>query len=788
MRQLTWLMFIVAFLMTERIVLAQDSVPMITLPVLPGEIEIPPDGEIPEDQCVLELNLPEGSRAEVNGHIRFYKKPVVVLDRMKGDSARPLNLMLRYPSGAGAVETTLLRGGTRVKISRLDPGERRPELVVQTGTMDVIDAEAPQPGYWRMLDTDRGVLVLRDMQTGWILRRYPEATEPAILCNDGRSIIARSLEHDIVALDMWTGRMLRKFGKCPFGTMKQSPDGMLLVTSANVYGNEPAVWDVMTGRKLRNLEGPNCRVHSVVPGFDGRTYVIGYHGTTVIYWDIETGKAVRQLHGPLEEILDLAISPDRRWLVVGYQNNEDLLEETILWDFRTGKEVRHFPAYYFGCVAFSPDSRSFMASFNDTKLWDVQTGKLARRFDWSADSFMNHPDGRTVVSQTRNNGPCTFRDSKTFEPIRKFDSAKSSIRRMAVSDDGRLLATGSSDGTVLLWDLEDGRKHRLLTGHTGRIESMAFSARGRSLLTGSFDRSAILWDIETGLPLQKFSHQRDVGAADLSADGQTVVTGVEYDDNQLSIWDAATGVRLRECDDIRLLAYPLALSPDDRTVVAKAGWPHRLGIWDVVTGKPLRYFEPEGVGAYVDVSCLRFTGDGRKLLTAGYKTVVVWDVETGRDLRVLSGLRDSPSSIAMSANGTWALAGSRDVAIWEFRTGLKLRSFEMPGVKFEELTFLRDDRMFSSVCSDGSVKFWSVDTGELLLSLYEFDGGKEWLAVTPTGLYDGTAGGLERVTYRIGEGLRVVSRHRFIGDYHRPGLIAEILRGERPLPLDGESK
>ena len=78
----------------------------------------------------------------------------------------------------------------------------------------------------------------------------------------------------------------------------------------------------------------------------------------------------------------------------------------------------------------------------------------------------------------------------------------------------------------------------------------------------------------------------------------------------------------------------------------------------------------------------------------------------------------------------------------------------------------------------------SVDTGELLLTLYLFAEGKEWLAVTPASLYDGTAGGLERVTFRIGEGLRVVSRHRFIEDYHRPGLIAEIMRGERPLPGD----
>lgn len=111
---------------------------------------------------------------------------------------------------------------------------------------------------------------------------------------------------------------------------------------------------------------------------------------------------------------------------------------------------------------------------------------------------------------------------------------------LAVGPDGKLIATGHSDGTARLWDATSGKAVATLRGHTAPVTSIAFSPDARHLLTGSIDKTARLWDLATGRELSRFLGHTDgvIGVA-FAPDGASVIT--RSLDGTLQTWSVADG-------------------------------------------------------------------------------------------------------------------------------------------------------------------------------------------------------------------------------------------------------
>ena len=136
-------------------------------------------------------------------------------------------------------------------------------------------------------------------------------------------------------------------------------------------------------------------------------------------------------------------------------------------------------------------------------------------------------------------------------------------------------------------------------------------------------------------------------------------------------------------------------------------------LWDVETGRCLRVLE----GHTDSVWSVAWSADQRRALSgSGDKTVRLWDVETGRCLRVLEGHTDGVMSVAWSADQRRALSGSSDktVRLWDVETGRCLRVLEGHTANVWSVAWSADQRRALSGSSDNTVRLWDVETGRCL--------------------------------------------------------------------------
>lgn len=348
-------------------------------------------------------------------------------------------------------------------------------------------------------------------------------------------------------------------------------------------------------------------------------------------------------------------------------------------------------------------------------------------------------------------------------PYRYLLERRDTVLGVAISPNGKMIATAGTDKVVNIWRAEDGLLLRSLEGHGGTVNRVAFTPDSRSVVSVSSDHNARLWDLDSGTLRKRFDgHTAAIRTVAISPDGRRLFTGGA--DRRGRVWDLDTGASIRTLTSFGSSVIAGAFSPDNRLLATGSEY-HPPKIWDVSSGRLLHSLGRPGT-----LQDLTFVAGGKQLLTSHRDGWIRrWDTKTGESidggedsfadtqlfldvlpddrlavsggrnnlvviregssldpLREYRGLVDPVTDVAISPDGKWFVAGSRSGAgVWDVGD---LRGpteqFEGHTGSIHTVAFSSDGRWLATTGADRTARVWEASSGNEIHMLAGPDGNR----------------------------------------------------------------
>lgn len=429
---------------------------------------------------------------------------------------------------------------------------------------------------------------------------------------------------------------------------------------------------------------------------------------------------VAVLEGHRDYLRALAVSPDGQL----WASASD--DATVrLWDSATMQPIETLvgPGAMWG-VKFSRDSSRVHAVSTAGWFctWDARTHESLQKLDLGAplralDVSPNEP-GLTAIGT--DDGRLVLVSSESTRP-RELARVRGAIHSVAFQPHGPLLAAGSTDWLVHVWNLDSGQEVAQLRGHIWAPSSLAFSPDGALLVSGgSTDRTARFWSVhgDTVGPAVHHELHWDNGtmrSLQFSIDGSRILASGYY---RAEMWDAATHAPATPSALYRQPSTMARFSDDERIIVF-AGSDPTLRVWESQLDA---WHHSTSAHAHASFG-LAISPDEHTFASAGDDALVhLWSVDDDDDVHAgttLQGHQGSVRALQFSGDGTRLISGGDDrtIKIWGTADGRCVATTPVHPNTIYAARLSPDARCIATTCRDASVRVWDAESGQLLREL-----------------------------------------------------------------------
>ncbi len=379
-----------------------------------------------------------------------------------------------------------------------------------------------------------------------------------------------------------------------------SPDGKTLISGGT--DNILRLWDVETGQLLHEFPGHDDDIYAVAYSPDGKFLASGSVDNTVIIWNREYEVPVQTLRGHANDVIQLAFSLDGKFLVSADRDGQ-ILEWDVQDDLPLG-ESQPISGFTLLHAEFDPTDKVVTVDLKDGEIVvstadrTLPIGKPIQDFP---EGFSSHlaltPDQQAIALGGR--GLITIMDLTSSQPLlnQPITGQSEYVTSLAFSPDGQTLASGGCynrnedgvcpTGIIYLWNANTGvQLGDPIIGHTSWVQSLAFSPDGKTLASGSVDNTILLWDLSkrevVGIPF--VGHHDQVNGLSFSPDGTLLASAAE--NGEVFLWDVATHQRigsLNQNGSFYDLVRGIAFSPDGRHLIS-SDYDGHVMLWEVAPG------------------------------------------------------------------------------------------------------------------------------------------------------------------------------------------------------------